>query len=343
LPLLAAVLCGQNAPPLIVQQYSRAIELMEISSAAVPGLIRGSEPVLENARQILVSMRPRNHLLQNSSMQYSFLMNLRAYLTMFDSFPKTAALSEDARKQITELRDLAVTLEAAFNAALQRKEAELRYTDRDALARYQDANAKVAPPVAGKMRVVFLGDSITDGWRLNEYFPDSDFVNRGIGGQITGQMLGRMAADVVDLKPAAVVFLGGTNDLYRNVAQTTIQNNIRMIGDLADKNGIKVVLCSILPVHDYAKEADPRWEQTATHPRERIVELNMWMQTFAKSRGYVYVDYFSNMTDSAGMLRKELSDDGLHPNAGGYRIMSPLVWDAIQKAVPPVPAARRRR
>jgi lysophospholipase L1-like esterase len=151
--------------------------------------------------------------------------------------------------------------------------------------------------------VVFLGDSITDGWRLNEYFPDRDFVNRGIGGQITGQMLGRMKADVIDRQPAAVVVLAGVNDIARGAPIETIRNNLAMIADLAVAHRIKPVFASILPVHDYQR------------PMATIRALNEWLAAMCRQRGFVYLDYFPAMADAGGFLRAELADDGLHPNA----------------------------
>ena len=150
--------------------------------------------------------------------------------------------------------------------------------------------------------MVFLGDSITDFWRLNEYFPDHDFVNRGISGQITSEMLDRMKADVMDLHPAAIVILGGTNDLARGIPLTAIENNYLMIADLADANKIKVIFGSVLPVSDYHKDVNPANQRTEGRPPVFIKALNDWLQTFCTQRKYTYLNYFSAVVDSGGAV-----------------------------------------
>jgi lysophospholipase L1-like esterase len=188
--------------------------------------------------------------------------------------------------------------------------------------------------------VVFLGDSITDAWKLAEYFPEKPFVNRGISGQITGEMLGRMKADVLDLKPAAMLVLAGTNDLARGVSVEVVKNNLSMIGDLARANGIRPIFASVLPVSDYAKDRPP---QTPLRPPEKIREINAWLQEQCRAKGYTYLDYHSATADERGLLRAELANDGLHPNAAGYQIMAPLALAAIEKTLAPAPATKKRR
>ncbi len=194
---------------------------------------------------------------------------------------------------------------------------------------------------------MFLGDSITDGWRLNEYFPEKDYVNRGISGQTTGQMLGRMQADVVALKPAVMVVLAGTNDIARNISVETIENNLRMIATIAEANKIKPIFASILPVHDYNKTQNPAYEMTKRRPMDTIRAVNQWLRSFCQQQGYAYVDYFAPMLDPNGYLKQELADDGLHPNAAGYRVMAPAVDSAIQSVLgtpgaPPPPVKKKR-
>ncbi|MFB3777633.1 MAG: SGNH/GDSL hydrolase family protein [Bryobacteraceae bacterium] len=228
--------------------------------------------------------------------------------------------------------------------------------DWNQLGRYHAANEALKKQPAQPGRVVFMGDSITDFWRLDEYFPGQPYVNRGIGGQTTPQMLVRMYPDVIELKPAAMVLLAGTNDIARNTGPSTaemVQHNIMAMSDLARQNGIKVVLCSILPVSDYAFLAQeraggppaaargggpgrgpmPRMRMTTNHPAEDILKLNAWMQQYAQRVNAIYVDYFSAMVDEKGWLKESLANDGLHPNAEGYKIMAPLVSAAIQKAL----------
>ncbi len=321
--------------------FTRAQQLVEATMITVPGLARAAEPILENLKQAGINLQAAGY--RDSSQTYSFLTNLRAYLSLAESLPKPYPFPEEARRQMAELREAVERLEAHFEALLRSLELRLRNPDRDNLKRYAEENLKVGPPQPGRPRVVFLGDSITDGWRLNEYFPESDFINRGIGGQITGQMLGRMKADVIDLKPRAVVILGGTNDIARGVELTTIQNNLTMMAELAKAHRIKVILASLLPVHDYHKDRNPRFERTRQRPPQKILELNDWIRNYCRRERHTYLDYYSAMVDGNGYLKKELSDDGLHPNAAGYRVMAPLVWNAIVRVVPKFVGPRRPR
>ena len=187
----------------------------------MPELNRAGEPLIENARQAAKFLHDRDGHLPTT---YSFLTNLRAYVLLADSVPKPFPFPEEAAKQLAELRNLLARIDSHFSALLAAREAELRNPDRDELKRYAEANTKLPPAQSAKPRIVFLGDSITDEWRLNQYFPEQDYLNRGIGGQITGQLLGRFKADVIDLNPKAVLILAGTNDLSRNVPIPAIEN-----------------------------------------------------------------------------------------------------------------------
>ena len=209
-------------------------------------------------------------------------------------------------------------------------------TDWPNLARYKEENRKVPPPNKHEQRVVFMGDSITDSWDDNPvfggFFPGKPYINRGISGQTTPQMLIRFRPDVIAHKPKVVVILAGTNDLAGNTGPTTIEaiaDNLHSMADLARANGIRVVLASVLPVSDYELRDGNPIIQTGRRAPEKILALNKWMQEFAKSRGHVYLDYFSAMADARGFLKDELSDDGLHPNAQGYAVMAPLAEAAI--------------
>jgi len=303
----------------------------------VPGLSQAGGPVLENARQALISLEsgPAGSVTPT----YNLLTNLRAYLVLAESVPKPYPFPEEGRRQFAELRDSVDRVESHFRATLEQNERRLRNPDRDNLRRYAEADLKLAKAATDRKRIVFLGDSITDGWRLNEYFPGREFVNRGIGGQVTGEMLGRMKADVIDLKPAGMLVLAGTNDIARGVPLSTIVNNLVMIADLADAYKIKPMFASVLPISDYHKDVNPRYEMSKLRPPSVILDLNRWLEAFCKQRHYPYVDYFSPMADPRGYMKSELADDGLHPNSAGYRVMGPIALAVIDRNFGPPPAA----
>jgi lysophospholipase L1-like esterase len=223
----------------------------------------------------------------------------------------------------------------ALKERLARAEARLR--DWPQLSRYRDANAKLGPPAKGERRVVFIGDSITDGWKLADYFPGKPYINRGISGQTTPQMLIRFRPDVIALRPAVVVILAGTNDIAGNTGPTTlaaIEDNLASMAELARLHGIRVVLASLLPVSDYGHTRDGKpIKQTEHRPPDQIKSLNEWIKRYSVESGHTYLDYFNAMVDDRGMLKSELSDDGLHPNAKGYAVMQPLAEAAINAAL----------
>jgi lysophospholipase L1-like esterase len=341
---LAGAAAQQNAvlpDSELVRLSERVLQLMDSTKVAIPELARAGEPVTENARQAFAAMRATGP--RNSALVHTFLTNLRAYLQLADAVPKPYPFPEEARLQFAELRDARDRLDSHFSALLQLKEAQLRDPDRDALRRYAEANLKIGAPQPGTPRVVFLGDSITDLWRLNEYFPpERDIVNRGIGGQITGQMLGRMKADVVDLKPALVLVLAGANDIARGISLKAIEDNLTMIAALAEANKIKPVFASLLPISDYHKDENPAYEMSKLRPPETIRAVNDWLRKFCGARNYVYVDYYSQLADASGFLKADSSDDGLHPNSKGYRLMAPAALAAIDKLLQPPPQKKRR-
>ncbi len=214
--------------------------------------------------------------------------------------------------------------------------AETRLKDWPALARYSEDNLKTPPTaMAGGQRVVFMGDSITDSWddpKYGGFFPGKSYINRGISGQTTPQMLIRFRPDVIDLRPKVVVILAGTNDLAGNTGPTTIQaieGNLMSMAELATANGIRVVFASVLPVSDYEMRDGKPIVQTVRRPPAQIIELNQWLKEYAATHHHTYLDYFSAMVDDKGFLKSELSDDGLHPNAQGYVVMAPLADAAI--------------
>ena len=217
--------------------------------------------------------------------------------------------------------------------------AETRLRDWPALARYREDNIKVGLPAKSDSRVVFMGDSITDSWdapNMGGFFPGKPYVNRGISGQTTPQMLIRFRPDVIDLKPKVVVILAGTNDLAGNTGPTTleaIKANLMSMAELARANGIRVVFASILPVSDYELRDGKPIVQTVRRPPEQIIALNTWMKDYAAQNHHVYLDYFSAMVDAKGFLKDELSNDGLHPNPAGYLVMNPLAEAAIKESL----------
>jgi lysophospholipase L1-like esterase len=220
--------------------------------------------------------------------------------------------------------------------ALMRNDVRLR--DWANFSRYREANRELHAPAGSEARVVFMGDSITDGWqqpRHGGFFPGKPYIDRGISGQTTPQMLLRFRPDVIDLKAKAVVILAGTNDIAGNTGPMTneeIQGNLASMSELAHVHNIRVVLASVTPVSAY-HVASPGVPQTTLRPMARIQALNGWIQTYAAAHGDVYLDYFSAMTDASGVLKSELSEDDLHPNAKGYAIMAPLAEAAIARAL----------
>lgn len=198
------------------------------------------------------------------------------------------------------------------------------------LARFHDANLNLGPPTDGQARVVFMGDSITEGWHLDTSFPGKPYVNRGISGQTSSQMLLRFQQDVVDLKPKVVLILAGTNDFAENTGPVTleqVEGNIISTAQLGTANGIRVVLCSVLPSVRFP------WHPELADPATKIAALNRWMKAYAAQEKYVYVDYYSAMKDSAGGLPSGLSTDGVHPLPAGYAIMAPLAETGIERAL----------
>jgi lysophospholipase L1-like esterase len=229
------------------------------------------------------------------------------------------------------LPGIALAVPLAAQTPSRSPEDERLLNDWPNLARYRAENAALGPPKAGEQRVVFMGNSITEGWAryFPTMFPGKPYVGRGIGGQTTPQMLVRFRQDVIALQPAVVVILAGTNDIAGNTGPSTIEmieDNIASIAELAKANGIRVVLSSVLPVYDYP------W-RPGLEPAQKIIALNGWMKDYAAKHGMVYLDYHSAMADARGGLRPELGGDGVHPNEAGYRIMAPLADRAIAEAL----------
>ena len=225
---------------------------------------------------------------------------------------------------------IALLMVNSVNGNAQTQPDPLR-TDWPNLAKYRDANAKLGPPAANENRVVFIGNSITEGWA--QYFPTmfagKPYINRGIGGQTTPQMLIRFRQDVIALQPKVVVILAGINDIAGNTGPSTlemIEDNLASMTELAQSNGIRVVLSSVLPAIDFP------WRR-GLEPAPKVIALNKWIKDYAAKRGAVYLDYHTAMSDANGGMRDGLASDGVHPTEAGYRIMAPLAEQAIAEAL----------
>lgn len=239
-------------------------------------------------------------------------------------------------RRLAALATAAVTLLAGSVAAAdpqvaaEQAELERLRTDWAQLLRYRDENRRLPPPAAARPRVVFFGDSITESWNPAGLEPaELEVLNRGIGGQTTPQMLVRFRQDVVELQPAVVHILAGTNDLAENTGPTTlgaIESNLSSMVEIAQANHIRVVLASVLPTLDYP------W-RSGLEPAGRIVALNDWMRAYARRRKLVYADYYSALVDSGGGCKAALADDGVHPNRAGYAAMDPIARESIREAL----------
>jgi len=226
-----------------------------------------------------------------------------------------------------------LTPDQALQNFRESKAATLR-DDFGELARYREANAAIKPPAPGENRVVFFGDSITDIWHLDEYFPGKPYVNRGISGQTTPQMLIRFRQDVIELHPKAVVILAGCNDIAGNTGPMRLEDieaNYASMSEIARANNVRVVFSSVLPVHNYTPPSQIFFAQRSP---QKILALNRWLNDYvARHSDCFYLDYFSAMVDDKGYMKKDLADDGLHPNAAGFKIMAPLAEAAIHSAL----------
>jgi lysophospholipase L1-like esterase len=235
-------------------------------------------------------------------------------------------------------KPLTVTLPSTGFAGLDQYRASriAVYTDDyGQLARYRSANAALQPPAAGDNRVVFFGDSITDIWKLDESFPGKPYVNRGIGGQTTSQMLVRFRQDVINLQPKVVVILAGTNDIAGNsgpISNEDIEANYASLAELARAHNIRVIYSSVLPVHSYTPKSQDFFAQ---RPMERILALNKWLKDYCAANNLIYLDYLPAMIDDKGLLKRDLADDGLHPNKAGFAVMAPMAEKAIENSLQP--------
>jgi lysophospholipase L1-like esterase len=334
--LMASFAWAQQSPllgnPEAGELATRMVQLVESTAVAAPGLVRAAEPVTQSAQTTLAALlqTPRN-----AALTWQFINQMKAYLALSDSVPRPYPFPAAADRQYAELREGVARLEQHFEALLvaENTAEQRRAADPNGLSRYADANTKLLSD-SKTPRVVFLGDAVTESWRLNEYFSGRDFVNRGIPGQTTSQMLARFHQDVLSVNPKVVVILAGMNDLASGITANQIEDNLAMMGDLAKAHGIKVVFASITP----GKNSPP----------DTVKAINSWIQTLCLNGGFAWLDYYSVLADPMGQLQADLSDDGSNPNAKGYRLMSPLVIAAIDRMLvrqqpPPEESPEKRR
>jgi lysophospholipase L1-like esterase len=208
---------------------------------------------------------------------------------------------------------------------------QVKLNDWAQLGHYREANKALAPAATGEDRVVFLGASMMEFWGRDGsiFFPEKPYVNRGVSGQTTPQMLARFRQDVINLHPKVVVILGGGNDVAGNTGPMTpemTENNWQSMADLARENGIKVVFASLTPTTDFP------WRK-GLHPADKIRALNAWLQGFCASHGLVYLDFYSALTNDEGGMKAEYTVDGVHASVKGYEVMTPLAQAAIDKAL----------
>jgi acyl-CoA thioesterase I len=245
--------------------------------------------------------------------------------------PTPAPGSPAQQPQATAAQPAAVQAKAPPAGADAWKKAhdEQLLTDFPWLARFKHEDAQLPPPAPAEDRVVFMGDSITEGWHLDTSFPGKPYINRGISGQTSPQMLLRFRQDVIDLEPKVVVILAGTNDVAGNTGPMTLgetEDNLASMADLATMHRVRVVLCSVTPAFDFP------WAP-GLQPAPKIDELNEWIKNYASEKGYVFVDYHTALKDARDGLPAALSHDGVHPNPAGYAIMAPLAEAGIEKAL----------
>jgi lysophospholipase L1-like esterase len=327
----------QLSAPAVNTLCVRTAQLMEAGGVAIPDLRQAATPIIVNFKQACSELQLRP---ATGPPTYAVVQNLHTYLEIADAVPKPFPFPDVARDQLREVRDAFTRFDAHFRALLDQKDADLRAPDRDGTLRFSEEN-RLLPASRGR-RVVFLGDSITAQWRLNQYFPNEDFLNRAINLQLSAQLLAHMKPDVIDVKANAVVLGAGTYDVNREVPLPLIQNSFERLADIAEANSIKVLVPSVLPVNDYLKSENPTYERTPTRPPARIVELNEWLKKFCAQHKFTYIDYYSVLVDPQGALMADASDDGLHPNSKGYRLMAPVLAKAIDqtlKPAAPAPAA----
>ena len=324
---------AQSSAPVdaAINPATRIAQLIESTAVAVPGLIQASEVLRRNTEQTVTALRESP---EDPALVYRLMNQAKAYLALSDSVPRPVPFPSAAEQQFSELREESYRLERMFEASLTAQGESARRQDSDPAgrARYAEENSRLPPP-GNLPRVVFLGDSIIEGWRLNEYFTGREFLNRGIAEQTTLQMIGRFLQDVAALRPRMVVIEAGTNDIARGVSTSAVQDNLTVLGDLAKTHGVKPIFGSILPVGDYHRDLNPRFEMTRSRSPAAIQQINRWLEQYCSKESFGYLDFYKALADASGQLPADLSDDGLHPNAKAYRIMAPIAIEGLNRAL----------
>lgn len=343
--LLSARTASAQSPPNALLGHeevqltaNRVLQLMDSTAVAVPGLVRASDPLRQNSRATAELL---GKAVRDSMLTLQFTNEIRAYLALADSLPRPDFYPSTASEQFLELRDNLQRLDRHLGALLvaERADAHMSAADPNNLKRYAAANSASLAPTPSLPRYVFTGDSATDFWRLNEYFTGQDFVNRGIAGQTTNQLLARFLADVVALRPTAVIVLAGSEDIAAGMSPSATADNLVMMSDVAKAHSVQPIFASLLPVGgEAAKIRTP----------EAVRRVNTWIRDYCIRQSFIYIDYYSAMADDKGMMKTDLSDDGVNPNSRGYRVMSPLLLDGVERlrsmaAVPDEAAKPRHR
>lgn len=326
--LAVPILVSAQSPPnalLSVQETqltaTKVLQLMEATSGTIPGLAKASDALRQTTQTTATALgkSPRD-----TTLTLQFLNELRGYLALADALPHPDFFPSAASQEFLELRDEQQHLDRHFQALLVREQLDLKASEADPynLKRYASANSKELEPTPSLPRYVFLGDSSTDLWRLSDYFPGKDFVNRGIAGQTTSQMLPRFLADVVALRPLAVVINAGSTDLAVGMSPIAIDDNLVMMGDVAKAHSVQPLFTSVLPVNG---------EAAKTRTPEAIKKLNAWIRDYCIRENFIYIDYYTALADSKGMMKAEYTEDGVNPNGRGYRVMAPILLDGIDR------------
>jgi lysophospholipase L1-like esterase len=324
---LSTSLSAQSPPNALLSMpetqltVTRVIQLMESTAATVPGLAKASEALRQTTQATATALgkNPRE-----TTLTLQFINELRGYLGLAEALPHPDFFPSTASQQFLELRDEQQHLDRHFQALLVREEVDSKAKEADPynLKRYAAADSKELEPTPSLPRYVFLGDSATDLWRLNEYFQGKDFVNRGIAGQTTSQMLPRFLADVVALRPLAVIINAGSTDLAVGMTAISIDDNMVMMGDVAKAHSVQPLFTSVLPANgDAAKTRTP----------DAIKKLNTWIRDYCIRENFIYIDYYTALADSKGMMKAEYTDDGVNPNGRGYRMMAPILLDGVDR------------